>query len=44
MKWKMVKKGNKWVRRPSLEVDEWVTLVIVVLTVDYILLRLIING
>lgn len=44
MKWKMVKKGNKWKKRLVLDTDEWITLLCVVLVVDFILLHLIIKG
>jgi hypothetical protein len=44
MKWKTVKKGNKWVKRPQFDVDDWITLVILVLVLNYIMIRLIIKG
>ena len=44
MKWKMVKKGNKWKKRLIPDADEWITLLCVVLVVDLILLHLIIKG
>lgn len=44
MKWKMVKKGKKYVRRPDLDVDDWITLVVVLLALNYIMVRLIIKG
>lgn len=44
MKWKMVKKRNKYVRRPELDVDDWITLVVVLLALNYIMIRLIIKG
>ena len=44
MKWKTVKKGNKWVRRPHLDVDDWITLLVVVLALNYIMIRLIIGA
>ena len=44
MKWKTVRKGNKWVKRPVLDVDEWLILVTVVLIADFILLQLIFSS
>jgi hypothetical protein len=29
MKWKMVKKGNVWRRRPELEKEDWVYITII---------------
>ena len=44
MKWKMVKRGNKWKKRLVPDVDEWVTIICLILVVDFILLHLIIKG
>lgn len=44
MKWKTVKKGNKWVKRPDLDIDDWITLIVVLLALNYIMIRLIIKG
>lgn len=44
MKWKMVKKGNKWKKRLAPDVDEWITLLCVVLVLNLILIHLIIKG
>ena len=41
MRLRWVKKGNKWKRRFTLDVDEWVTLIVVLLALNYIMLRLI---
>lgn len=45
MKWKMVwsKRKKKYVRRIDLDIDEWVSLIIVLLAVNFILIRLIIG-
>ena len=44
MKWKMIKKGNKWKKRLVPDVGELVTLLCVVLILDLVLLHLIIRG
>ena len=44
MKWKMVKKGNKWKRRLVPDIDEWITLLCVALVLNLILIHLIIKG
>ena len=41
MRLRWVKKGSKWKRRLSLDTDEWITIIIVLLTLNYIMLRLI---
>lgn len=40
----MVKKGNKWKKRLVPDVDEWLTLLCVVLVLNLILIHLIIKG
>lgn len=40
--WKRERNG-KYVRRWTLDADDWITLIIVVLALDYIVLRLIIG-
>lgn len=44
MKWKVIKKGNKYVKRPQLEVSEWTALLILALVLDIVYLGLIIEG
>ena len=44
MKWKVVKKGDKYVRRPKLDVEEWVILVFIALALDIVFLALIVEG
>jgi len=44
MKWKVIKKGNKYVKRPQLETSEWVILMFIALTLDIIYLGLILEG
>ena len=44
MKWKMVKKGNKWKKRLVPDTDELITLLCVVLILDLVLLHLIVKG
>ena len=44
MKWKTVKKRNKWVKRPDLETEDWLTLIVLVLAIDCALLRVILRG
>lgn len=45
MKWKMVwsKRKKRYVRRIDLDIDEWVSLIIVLLAVNFILIRLLIG-
>ena len=44
MKWKLIKKGKKYVNRPQLEVSEWTALMILALVLDIVYLGLIIEG
>ena len=44
MKWKMVKRRGKWKKRLVPDIDEWVTLIILVLIVDIVVVQLIIRG
>ena len=44
MKWKMVRKGNKWKKRPVPDTDELITLLCVVLVLNLILINLIVRG
>lgn len=44
MKWKMIKKGNKWKKRLVPDTDELITLLCVVLILDLVLLHLIVKG
>lgn len=44
MKWKMVKKGNKWKKRPTFDIDEYETLLIILLVVSIAVIQIIIRG
>lgn len=44
MKWKMVKKGNKWKRRLILDTDELVTGLILLLIANIVVIQMIIRG
>ncbi len=44
MKWKMVKKGNKWKKRPQLDIDEYETILILLLIANIVVIQLIIRG
>lgn len=44
MKWKMVKKGDKWKKRLVPDIDDWITLLCVVLVLNLILINLIVRG
>ena len=44
MKWKIVKKGIKWKRRLTPDVDEWITLLILLLIANIVVIQLIIGG
>lgn len=44
MKWKMVKKGDKWKKRLVPDADDWITLLCVVLVLNLILIHLIVRG
>lgn len=44
MKWKMVKKGDKWKKRPVPDIDDWITLLCVALVLNLILINLIVRG
>ena len=44
MKWKMVKKGNKWKKRPVFDIDEYETLLIILLIANIVVIQLIIRG
>lgn len=44
MKWKMVKKGDKWKKRLVPDTDDWITLLCVVLVLNLILINLIVRG
>ena len=43
MRWKMVKKGNVWKRRPELDVDDWVCIIFIMGVVFIMLLGAIIR-
>ncbi len=40
--WK--KKGNKYVKRWTLEEDDWIALVVVLLTLNYVVIRLLVGS
>lgn len=44
MKWKMVKKGDKWKKRLVPDTDELVTVLIVLLIANIVVIQLIIKG
>lgn len=44
MKWKVIKKGNKYIKRPKLEVEEWVILMFIALGLNMLCLALIFEG
>lgn len=44
MKWKMVKKGNKWKKRLQLDIDEYETILILLLIANIVVIQLIIRG
>lgn len=44
MKWKMVKKGDKWKKRLVPDADELITLLCVALVLNLILIHLIVRG
>ena len=44
MKWKMVKKGNKWKKRLVPDIDELVTGLIILLIANIVVIQLIIKG
>lgn len=44
MKWKMVRKGNKWKKRLVPDSDDLITLLCVVLVLNLILINLIVRG
>ena len=44
MKWKMVKKGNKWKKRLQLDIDEYETILILLLIANIVVIQLIIKG
>lgn len=44
MKWKTVKKGNKWKRRLVPDTDEIVTGIIVLLVANIVVIQMILRG
>ena len=44
MKWKMVKRGNKWKRRLTPDADEWIALLILLLIANIVVIQMIIKG
>lgn len=44
MKWKMVKKGNKWKRKLVPDTDELVTGLILILIAGIVVIQMIIRG
>lgn len=44
MKWKMVKKGDKWKKRLVPDTDELVTGLIVLIVANIVIIQLIIRG
>lgn len=44
MKWRVVKKGNRYVKRPQFDVEEWVILMLIALALDIVFIGLIIEG
>ena len=44
MKWKMIKKGNKWKRKLVPDTDELITGLIVLIVANIVVIQLIIRG
>lgn len=44
MKWKMIKKGNKWKRKLVPDTDELITVLIVLIIANIVVIQLIIRG
>lgn len=44
MRWKMVKRGGKWKKRLVPDIDEWVTLLILILIANIVVIQMIIKG